>query len=226
MGQFTIRVKPEIIQAQVKAAETRDIDKLAQQFQLDKTQIDGDGVDINEASHLPYDAFMQLSGNDTKITKADLLKFAGTPTADDVVREYAQRVADSVPIKTMDSAGTGNGNDAVAQLEFRVGKKGQDIIIRAERTMLNSPTEPKTDPTASAVFSVIGGRDLNADGSITVGAELQGSVFVQTAGDAIKLAGSDLVVSPVEALKAIFEKAGKFGNLSPAHLDIEYSTGK
>lgn len=214
MAQFTIRVKPEIINERVNAAQTRDIDRLSQQFQLDKGQINGDGVDIAEAPHLPFDAFMQLSGNDTKITKADLLKFAGTPTADDVVREYARSIADSIPSKQMDQSG-----DVTSALEFKVVKRGQDIIVRADRTTLNSPDQPKTDPTADAVFKVIAGRDLNADGVVAVGGELQGSVFVQTAGDAIKIAGSDMVVTPVEALQAIFDKAGKVKN---ADLEIQY----
>ena len=220
MGQFTIRVKPEIIQDRVNTAQARDIDKLSKQFQLDKTKINGEGIDIQDAGHLPYDAFMQLSGNDTKITKADLLKFAGTPTADDVVREYAQKIADSLPAKVMDSASTPNGQDVVSSLEFKVAKRGQDIVVRAERTTLNSPIQPQTEATAAGVFSIISGRDLNADGMIAVGGELQGSVFVQTAGDAVKLAGSDMVVTPSEALNAVFDKAGK---LKIADVEIQYN---
>lgn len=224
MGQFTIRVKPEVIQAQLTAAQNRDIDKLAGQYQLDKAQINGDGVDIHEAPHLPFDAFMQLSGNDTKISKADLLKFAGTPTEDKIVRGYAELVAASVPVKQMDSASTPGGQEAVSQLEFKVGKRGSDILLSAVRHPLSTAApEAKTDPTASAVFSVIAGRDLNADGAIAVGGELMGSVFVQTAGDAIKMAGSDMVVSPVEALKAIFEKAGK---LPLSDVEIVYEPQK
>lgn len=222
MGQFTIRVKPEIIQERVNSAQARDIDKLATQFKLDKGKLNGDGIDIQDAGHLPFDAFMQLSGNDTKITKADLLKFAGTPTSDDIVREYAQKVADSLPAKVMDSASAPNGQDVVSSLEFKVAKRGQDIVVRAERTTLNSPIQPETEATAAGVFSIISGRDLNKDGQISVGGELQGSVFVQTAGDAVKLAGSDMVVTPSEALNAIFDKAGK---LKVAEVEIQY-TGK
>lgn len=222
MGQFTIRVKPEIIQERVSSAQARDIDKITSQFKLDKNKLAGEGIDISDAGHLPFDAFMQLSGNDTKITKADLLKFAGTPTADDIVREYAQKVADSLPAKVMDSASVGNGQDVVSSLEFKVAKRGQDIVIRADRTTLNSPIQPETEATAAGVFSIIGGKDLNKDGQISVAGELGSSVFVQTAGDAVRLAGSDMVVTPSEALNAIFDKAGK---LKTADVEIQY-TGK
>lgn len=220
MGQFTIRVKPEIIQERVNSAQTRDIDKLTAQFKLDKSKLAGEGIDIQDAGHLPFDAFMQLSGNDTKITRADLLKFAGTPTADDIVREYAQKVADSLPAKVMDSASVGNSQEVVSSLEFKVAKRGQDIIVRAERTTLNSPIQPETEATAAGVFSIISGKDLNKDGMISVGGELTGSVFVQTAGDAVKLAGSDMVVTPSEALNAIFDKAGK---LKTGEVEIQYA---
>lgn len=222
MGQFTIRVKPEIITERVNTAQARDIDRLSQQFQLDKTQLNGDGVDIHEAPNLPYDAFMQLSGNDTKITKADLFKFAKTITENDVIKEYAQKIADSLPAKVMDTASTPDGQEIVSSLEIRMAKRGSDIVIKAERTTLNTPVQPKTDPLASAVFSVIAGRDINADGVVAVGGELQGSVFVKTAGDAIKIAGNDMVVTPSEALKAILDKAGK---LAPTDVVIEYTPG-
>ncbi|HEY9841831.1 MAG TPA: hypothetical protein V6D23_15320, partial [Candidatus Obscuribacterales bacterium] len=101
-----------------------------------------------------------------------------------------------------------------------VAKRGQDIVVRAERTTLNSPIQPQTEATAAGVFSIISGRDLNADGMIAVGGELQGSVFVQTAGDAVKLAGSDMVVTPSEALNAVFDKAGK---LKTADVEIQYN---
>jgi hypothetical protein len=122
----------------------------------------------------------------------------------------------------MDSASTPDGQDVVSSLEFKVAKRGQDIVVRAERTTLNSPIEPKTEATAAGVFSIINGHDLNGDNLITVGSELRGSVFVQTAGDAVKLAGGDMVVTPAEALNAIFDKAGK---LKVGDLDIQY-TGK
>ncbi|MGV3525353.1 MAG: hypothetical protein ACO1RX_14070 [Candidatus Sericytochromatia bacterium] len=210
MAQFSVSVKSDVLQQRVNAAQTRDIDKVSQQFQLDKTQLLGDGLDINEAGHLPFDTFMQLSGNDTKITKADVLKFAGTETAYGIVREYAQHIADSLPTKVMESIPV-NGTDVVSELNFSVTHRGEEIIVKAKRNPLSAPEGAKTEATAAAVFSVIGGRDLNADGSIAIGGELQGNkAFVQTAGDAVKLAGSDMVVSPTEALTAIFEKAGKF----------------
>ncbi len=214
MGQFTITVKPEIIQARVQAAQNRDIDKLSKEFQLDKAQINGDGVDMEEAAHLPYDAFMQLSGNDTKITKADLLSFARTPTEKEVVLEYARQVSNSLPAQVMESS-----DDGANQLNFKVVMRGQDIVVRAERSSLSSPITSKTEATAAGVFSIIGGNDKDGDNLITVGRELQGSVFVKTAGDAIKLAGSDKVVTPVEALTAIFEKAGK---LPVSDINIQY----
>lgn len=214
MGQFTITVKPEIIQARVQAAQTRDIDKLSSEFQLDKAQINGDGVDMEEASHLPYDAFMQLSGNDTKITKGDLLSFAKTPTEKEVVLEYARQISNSLPAQVMEAS-----DDGAAQLNFKVVMRGQDIVVRAERAALSSPITSKTEATAAGVFSIIGGNDKDGDGNVAVGRELAGSVFVKTAGDAIKLAGSDKVVSPVEALTAIFEKAGK---LPVSDINIQY----
>lgn len=215
MGQFTIRVSPDVIQERVTAAQTRDIDRLAQQFQLDKTQIQGDGVDLDEAAHLPFDTFMQLSGGDAKITKGDLLKFAGTETAKDIVLEYAHQVADSLPAKVMDSA-----SDSAAALEFKVTVRGSDIMVRAERQPLTNEAQPPNDPTAAGVFSIIGGRDANNDGQITVAGELSASAFVNTVGDAIKIAGSDMQISPTEALKAVFERAGK---VPLPHVEIDYS---
>lgn len=97
--------------------------------------------------------------------------------------------------------------------------RGQDIVVRAERSSLSSPISSKTEATAAGVFSIIGGNDKDGDNLITVGRELRGSVFVKTAGDAIKLAGSDKVVTPVEALTAIFEKAGK---LPVSDINIQY----
>lgn len=217
MGQFTLRVKPEIIQERVNAAQTRDINKISDQLQLNKDEIYGDGLDIQEAGHLPYDAFMKLSGNDTTITKADILKFAGTETADDVVREYATNIANSLPAKVMESSDSGK---SVATLQFQVFKRGQDIIVSAERSPLTDAPAAKTDATAAGVFSVIAGRDLNADGQISLGGgELAQSAFVSTAGDAIKLAGDDMKVSPTEALKAILSKAGK---MAPEDVEIAY----
>lgn len=222
MGEFQVRVKPEIIQQRVSAAQTRDINALAEQYKLDKNQIYGDGVDIQEAPDLPFDMFMKLSGNDTKITKADLLKFAGTETASDVVREYAEHIAGSLPAKVME-AGVADGKDVNASLQFQVVKRGEDIFIKADRSMLNNENAPRTEATAAGVFSVISGKDINGDGAISVGGELQGSAFVQSAGDAVRLAGPDMVVSPTEALSAIFEKAGRF---NPGDVVIEYKTGK
>lgn len=214
MGNFTIRVKPEIIKERVNAAQTRDIDRLAAQFKLDKGEIFGDGVDIHEAQHLPFDAFMQLSGNDTKITKADLLKFAGTETEEDVIREYARNIAASLPARVADLTPRSDGQQAY--LDFKVKKRGEEIIVEAERTIPHQGTEA----TAAGVFSIINGRDLNQDGRISLGGELMGSAFVSTAGDAIKLAQGDMFVTPTEALQAIFEKARKF---APADVEITYN---
>lgn len=216
MAQFNIRVKQEVLQQRLHNAQTASIDKVSQQFQLNKDEIYGDGLDIQEAQHLPFDQFMQLSGNDTKITKADILKFDKTMDASQIIDQYAQEVANSLPVKQMDTA-SGNGD----LLEFRVMRKGLDIVVSANR---HSPdgAEGAPDPTSSAVFSVINGRDLNGDGQIAVGGELSGSAFVNTAGDAIKLAGEDMQVSPVEALKAIFEQSEK-GHLPLGEVDITYS---
>lgn len=217
MSQFTIRVKPEIIQERVNAAQTRDINKVSEQFKLNKDEIHGDGLDIQEAGHLPYDTFMQISGNDTKITKTDILKFAGTETADDIVREYAGAIANSLPDKVMETS----GGESAATLKMEVVKRGQDIIVRADRIPLNEGKAPGTEASASAVFSVIAGRDLNSDGQISLGGgELAQSAFVATAGDAIKLAGEDMKVSPTEALNAIFDKAG---NVPTQHLEVSYN---
>lgn len=221
MGTFSIQVKPQIVEQQVKAAETRDINKLAQQFQLDKNEIYGDGVDIKEAPQLGFDTFMQLSGNDTNISKADLLKFAGTETADDVVRNYAAAVASSLPLKVTDTMGEKTASGAVPGLIFEVRKRGAEILVGAKRSVEGgSMATPQTKAAADAVFSVINGRDLDGDGQIALGGELaQSSTFVQTAGDAVRLAGPDMKVSPTEALTAIFEKAGK---LPLSHLEISY----
>jgi len=218
IGQFTIQVKPEVIQERVNAAQNRDIERLAAQFQLDKNEIYGDGVDLHEAKHLPFDTFMQLSGNDAKITKGDLLKFAGTETARDIVLEYAHQVADSLPAKVMDSSS--GGGEAAAALEFKVTVKGNDIMVRAERQPLNNAPQPPNDPTAAGVFSIIGGSDLNNDGQIAVAGELSASAFVSTVGDAIKIAGSDMMISPTEALQAIFDRAGK---VPLQHVSIGYN---
>jgi hypothetical protein len=214
MGNFSIRVKPEIIQERVSAAQTRDIDRLVAQFKLDKGEVFGDGVDINEAQHLPFDAFMQLSGNDTKITKADLLKFAGTETEEDIVREYARNIAASLPARIADT--TPRPDSQQAFLDFKVKKRGDEIVVQAERTIPHQGTEA----TAAGVFSVINGRDGDQDGRISIGGELMGSAFVSTAGDALKLAQGDMYVTPTEALQAIFEKAKKF---APADVEITYN---
>ena len=214
MAQFNIRVKQEVLQQRLHNAQTASIDKVSQQFQLNKDEIHGDGLDIQEAQHLPFDQFMQLSGGDTKITKADVLKFDKTVDASQIIDQYAQEVANSLPVKQMDTA-TGNGD----LLEFRVMRKGLDIVVSANR---HPGAEGAPDATASAVFSVINGRDTNGDGQIAVGGELSGSAFVNTAGDAIKLAGEDMQVSPVEALKAIFQHSEK-GHLPLAEVDISYS---
>lgn len=221
MSQFSIQVKPEIIQERVNAAQTRDINKVSEQFKLNKDEINGDGLDIQEAGHLPYDTFMQISGNDTKITKADVLKFAGTETADDIIREYASQIANSLPGKIMESAPVAGSDESVSTLMVEVIKRGQDIIVRADRIPLNNEGKmPATEATASAVFSVIAGRDLNADGQISLGGgELAQSAFVATAGDAIKLAGEDMKVSPTEALNAIFDNVGK---VPTKHLNVSY----
>jgi hypothetical protein len=216
MANFTVRVKPEIIQERVSAAQTRDLDRLAAQFKLDKGEIYGDGVDISEAQHLPFDAFMQLSDNDTKITKADLLKFAGTETEEDVVREYARNIAASLPAKIADTTPRPDNQQVGTFLEFKVKKRGEDIVIQAERSLPHQGTEA----TAAGVFSIINGRDANQDGKISIGGELMGSAFVSTAGDALKLAQGDMFITPTEALQAIFEKAEKF---APADVDITYN---
>ncbi len=216
MANFSIRVKPEVVQERVTAAQTRDIDRLAAQFQLDKGQILGDGVDLNEAEHLPFDAFMQLSGNDTKITKADLLKFAGTETEEDVIREYARNIAASLPAKIADTTPRPDSQQVGTFLEFKVKKRGEEIIVQAERSLPHQGTEA----TAAGVFSIINGRDANHDGKIALGGELMGSAFVNTAGDALKLAQGDSFVTPTEALQAIFEKAQKF---APADVSISYN---
>lgn len=220
MGNFSITVKQDVVLDRVQKAQTAAIDKLSQQYKLDKGEILGDGVDIAEAPHLPFDQFMQLSGNDTKITKGDLLKFAGVETADDIIREYAQNIADSIPAKVMDSASAADGKDPNGLIKFEVIKHGPEIILKGDRAPLTNGTKVATDATASGVFSIINGKDLNADGQIAIGGELRGSAFVSTAGDAIKLAQGDMMVSPTEALQAILEKAGR---VKGADIDIKYN---
>lgn len=222
MGTFSVTVKPQIIEQQVKAAETRDINKLAQQYQLNKAEINGDGLDISEAPHLGFDMFMKLSNNDTNISKADLLKFAGTETADDIVRNYAYAVAESLPRTVDDTMGKKTSTGAVPALIFEVKKRGEEIIVGAKRSVSGGDTPAAaTRPAADGVFSVINGRDLDGDGQISLGGELaQSSTFVRTAGDAVSLAGPDMKVSATEALTAILAQAGK---VPMSHIQIQYN---
>jgi hypothetical protein len=216
MANFSIRVKPEVVQERVTAAQTRDIDRLAAQFKLDKGQILGDGVDLNEAEHLPFDAFMQLSGNDTKITKADLLKFAGTETEEDVIREYARNIAASLRPKlpTPPPVPTANRSEPSWNLKLKNAVKKSSF-----RPSARCPHQG-TEATAAGVFSIINGRDANHDGKIALGGELMGSAFVNTAGDALKLAQGDSFVTPTEGPPSHFEKAQKF---APADVSISYN---
>ncbi|MBF2053288.1 MAG: hypothetical protein IGS03_07455 [Candidatus Sericytochromatia bacterium] len=218
MGSFAINVRPELVQQRVQQAQTNDINRLSQQFQLNKNEIHGDGVDMQEAPHLPLDTFMQLSGGDANISKADLLKFAGTPTDRDIVNEYAHAVASSLPAQVMNT-NPPNG-DFNHTFLFKVSQQGDTIRLRAERNVSNLNPEPRTAATADAVFSVINGKDLDADGQIAVAGELSSGAFVQTAGDAVRLAGSDMKVSPTEALQAIL---GKAGQVPLDHLQIQYN---
>ena len=219
MGSFNISVKPEIINSRVQAAETKAIDGLVAKHQLDKAEILGDGLDMSEAGHLSLDMFSKLSQNDTKITKDDLLKFADAPTADTVIREYAQNIADSIPSKVLDSASSQSG-EAVSELLFQVEKKGSEIILSATRSSAGGSVKAATDATAAGVFSIINGHDTNGDNQISLGGELKGSIFASTTGDAIKLAQGDMVVTPIEALEAVLSKKGL---ISTADLDIKYN---
>jgi len=218
MGQFSISVKPEIVQQRVQQSQNRDITRLAQQFQLDKAQIHGNGVDMQQAPHLPFDTFMKLSGGDGNISKGDLLKFAGTETARDVINEYAHAVAASLPAQVMNT-NPPNGEHSHTLL-FKVSQKGDTINIRAERNVTNLNPDPRTSATADAVFSVINGRDLDGDGFVSVAGELSSSAFVKTAGDAVRLAGDDMKVSPTEALQAIL---GKAAQVSLSDIQISYN---
>ena len=97
-------------------------------------------------------------------------------------------------------------------------KRGDEIIIAPRYA--TEGTSTGRDPAAAMVFSVVGGQDKNADGMIAVGGELtQNPVFSNTVADAIKLAGSDMMVSPTEALHAVIDKAGK---ISAEDLEIVY----
>lgn len=217
MASFAINVRPELVEQRVQQAQTNDINRLAQQFQLNTQEIYGDGVDMQEAPHLPLDTFMQLSGGDAKITKGDLLKFAGTPTARDIINEYAHAVASSLPAQVMNT--NPPNKDFNHTFLFKVSQQGETIHLRAERNVTQLNPEPRTAAAADAVFSVINGRDLDGDGFISVAGELSASAFVQTAGDAVRLAGDDMKVSPTEALQAILSRAGQ---VSLDHLQIQY----
>lgn len=222
MGEFTIRVKPDVIQDRVNKAEIRTIDSLSQQFGLDKGEILGDGIDLKEATHLDLDTFMKLSGNDDKITKGDLLKFAGTETADDVVRQYARGIAESLPQRVMDSASADAG--PASTLAFQVVKRGYDIIVKAQRVGANgAEATATTEPSASGVFSIINGRDSNKDNKIAIAGELRMSTFVATVADALRIAEGGAQITPTQALKVILEKAGRVNN---ADLDVQYGTNQ
>ncbi len=225
-GSFSIRVKPEVIQKQVEhiqgqidAQRKSDIVEVADQYGLSKEQLDAGGVDINDApSGLALDMFMKLSDNDTKITKADILKFKGneTPdvTEDSVIYEYAQQVSESLPARQMESVGDKQEMLVLSELK----KRGDEIIVSPRYATEGTATG--RDPAAAMVFAIIGGQDKNADGMVAVGGELsQHPVFSSTIGEAVKLAGSDMMVSPTEALQAIIDKAGK---VSAEDLEIVY----
>lgn len=221
MGSFKITVKQDVVNQIVANAQQNDIQALTEQFQLNTEQLNGDGIDMDEATHLPLDAFAQLSQNDTKITKEDLLKFAGTPTANDVVSEYANLIAKSIPSEVMDTASMQDG-ELSHKVKFNDVQNNWDhILVSASRVaMVANPVQPATDATAAGVFSIISGVDANGDGQIALGSELkQSETFVRTTGDALKIAQGDMVVTPTEALQAILDKAGK---VDVSHLEIEY----
>lgn len=231
MSDFTIRVKPDIIQERVNLAESQVIEKYSSQLGLDKGELHGDGVDLEEATSLPHDTFEILSGGDGNISKADIINFEKAARkqqqipltlenaldADDVVRAYAQQIANSLPSKIIDSASMPDGN--MNTIAFKVIKSGLEIKVRGERQVVNGQHNPPAlDGTSAGVFSVINGRDLNQDGHISiVGGELGKSVFVQTGGDAIKLAQGDRQVSPTDALQGILNFGGR---VSTTHLTI------
>ncbi len=226
-GSFSIRVKPEVIQKQVEHAQGQvdaqrktDITEVANQYGLSKEALDAGGVDINDApAGLALDMFMKLSDNDTKITKADILKFKGndTPdiTEDSIVYAYAQQISESLPARQMDIT-PGDKQEMLVLSDLK--KRGDEIIVAPRYA--TEGTSTGRDPAAAMVFSIVGGQDKNADGMIAVGGELsQNPVFSNTIGDAIKLSGSDMMVSPTEALQAILDKAGK---ISAEDLEIVY----
>lgn len=231
-GSFSIRVKPEVIQKQVQQAQGQvdaqrktDITEVANQYGLSKEQLDAGGVDINNApAGLALDMFMKLSDNDTKITKADILKFKGnaTPdvTEDSIVYAYAQQISESLPARQMDITPNGGKQEMLVLSDLK--KRGDEIIVSPRYA--TEGTSTGRDPAAAMVFSIVGGQDKNADGMIAVGGELtQNPVFSNTIGDAIKLSGSDMMVSPTEALHAILDKAGK---ISAEDLEIVYHAPK
>ncbi len=234
MGSFSINVKPEVIQTQMAAAQTRidttreqDINEVVQNYGLDRGALDAGGIDIQQAPKtLALDMFMKLSDNDTKITKADILKFKNNTTPDvtpkDVIHAYANKVSESIQNKVMDNV-PNEGKQEMLILESVAYRPSSGEIVLTPRYATQGTTTGR-DPAAAMVFSIIGGVDKNADGMIAVGGELsQSEVFVRTTGDAIKLAGSDMMVSPEEALGAILAKAGK---IAPEDLSIKYVPGK
>jgi hypothetical protein len=133
------------------------------------------------------------------VSATQLQKGTDAETEDEIIREYAQKIADSLPYKIYKIR-------TDISLQLQVKKRGSEIIIQAESDLPYRGTEA----TADFVFSIINGNDANQDGKISLGGELSGSTFIQTAGDAIRLAQGDDSVTPTEALQAIFEKAGLF----------------
>ena len=217
MGDFTITVKPEIIKERVEKAVMRDIDKICAQHNLDKGEIMGDGLDINEAKGVSLDAFTKISGGDTKITKSDLIKFAGTEKEQDIINEYAQKIREALPPSVIDTTAGASGE--ISMISFKLKSGAGTIKIAGERGTSGKPTTTVGDPTACGVFSMINGTDKNNDGKIFVGNELQSSSYVQTTDDALKIAGDDAMISPEEALKAVLDKNGKFRT---SDITIEY----
>ena len=219
MGEFTITVKPDLIRERVEKAVIRDIDKICNQYSLDKGEIMGDGLDIQEAKGVSFDMFQKISGGDTKITKADLIKFAGTEMEQDIINEYAQKIRESLPAKVIDTTAASVG--AISTLSFKIKSGVGTIRIAAERgTAGNVNADKLGEPAAAAAFSIINGVDKDNDGKLFIGSELKSSEFVQTTDDALKIAGDDAMIVPEEALKAVLDKANKFRT---SDVTIEYA---
>lgn len=210
MGEFQITIKEDVLLERVAKAQMEAIDRIAQQYNLPKGELNGDGVDPEEAKHLGLDIYLKLSGGDTKITRADIVKFAGVETKEDIIKEYAQKIRDSLPAKVLDISSTPEGTPAVSTIAFEVKPKSDGITLTSNRITIGQQNgNSYVEASAAGVFSIINGKDLNKDGKISIAGELKTGEFIKTVGDALKIADGDYEITPTEALKAVLDRAGK-----------------